>query len=637
MKKKIAYTTITLLTVIACAAFITPEPTRAYEQLYFNSINKVEAEFKKLSETIKNEKPTKHYVLSQIHTLRKQLKAIDIWLRYLEPVTYKKLNGPLPIEWETEVFEKFENPYRREGAGLTLAELYLEEDTYNNDSLSSLLLESVKAMVVYHEDSITRHLHTADPFLFANRLYILNLSTIYTTGFECPDTNQIIPELISILSETKSVYTSYNESFPDKKLTPEYLALYNKTIDFVKVQGNFYSQFNHYEFIREYVNPLFAINQKMINDYNARSVSFVDYTLNQRCTSIFDKSLFNGQNTVGEYFMVKDPKEIAELTKVGESLYFDPILSGNNMRSCASCHKPGEFLADTLTATSKQFNDTLFLPRNTPSLVNVVFQHLLMLDGRHTSLQKQGKDVTTNPVEMGGVEKELVEKVLSCKDYKKVFSKYLKYTPRHQSVTMDHIVSALTMYYGKFSFYDSPFDESMNHKHNLDPDIVSGFNLFMGKAQCATCHFIPQFNGAKPPYVSSEFEVLGVPNDTGFTSMGLDFGRFDKLAVPEMKRAFRTNTVRNTQHTMPYMYNGVFRTLEEVIDFYAAGGGVGKGLNLENQTLSSDSIKLSANEKKLLVKFIHSLTEKIPPIRVPTELPKSRNKLLNARIIGGEY
>ena len=75
----------------------------------------------------------------QINLARTDMKRMDFWLRYLEPVAYKTINGPLPVEWETEVFEKYERPYRREGAGLTLAALYLEEPGIKKDSLLQLI------------------------------------------------------------------------------------------------------------------------------------------------------------------------------------------------------------------------------------------------------------------------------------------------------------------------------------------------------------------------------------------------------------------------------------------------------------------------------------------------------------------
>src|SRR5215218_2514995 len=175
-----------------------------------------------------------------------------------------------------------------------------------------------------------------------------------------------------------------------------------------------------------------------------------------------------------------------------------------------------------------------------------------MLDGKHISLQNQTKDVITNPLEMACSEKEVIEKVLSCVEYKNGFKELLKYTPTEKEIGFDHIVSAITFYYSKFGKYYSPFDEAMNNNKELEASAKQGFNLFMSKAQCATCHFVPQFNGVKPPYVSSEFEVLGVPKDKEYKSLSEDKGRYTVNPAEETDHAFRTGSIRNITHTGPY-------------------------------------------------------------------------------------
>src|SRR6185436_4880585 len=126
------------------------------------------------------------------------------------------------------------------------------------------------------------------------------------------------------------------------------------------------------------------------------------------CCSVFDKGLYTPQNSKGIYSLVDDPATLDEIKKVGKLLFYDPILSGNNRRSCVSCHRSTEYFTDTAVATSLNFDKQRSLPRNTPSLINVVYNHLLMLDGRHISLQGQAKDVTTNPDEMGGAEADIL-------------------------------------------------------------------------------------------------------------------------------------------------------------------------------------------------------------------------------------
>ncbi len=157
-----------------------------------------------------NSRAGREQVRDQIAAARIELKGVDFWLRYLEPIMYKKLNGPLPVEWETEVFEKFEAPYKREGAGLTLAELYLDEEHIEKDTLLALVQRSIDASRTYVADSITNELKTHHHFFLANRLFLLNLAAIYTTGFECPDTSRIIPELRSMMKDVTGIYTSYS-------------------------------------------------------------------------------------------------------------------------------------------------------------------------------------------------------------------------------------------------------------------------------------------------------------------------------------------------------------------------------------------------------------------------------------------
>jgi cytochrome c peroxidase len=152
-----------------------------------------------------------------------------------------------------------------------------------------------------------------------------------------------------------------------------------------------------------------------------------------------------------------------------------------------------------------------------------------------------------------------------------------------------------------------------------------------------TCHFVPLFNGVKPPYIGSEFEVIGVPEDSGYHKLSPDKGRYNVNPAKETMNAFRTGTIRNAALTKPYMHNGIFQSLDKVIDLYDVGGGVGRKLVVDNQTLSTDSLHLTTEEKTSLIAFIHSLNENVIFETPPVSLPASSNKALNTRKIGGEY
>ncbi|MEZ5007477.1 MAG: cytochrome c peroxidase [Chitinophagales bacterium] len=612
-----------------------------YLDLYEKEIKELESQLHTLKTTIESNNDiaaSKTSILNEIYSTRKQLKATDFWLRYLSPLAYKKINAPLPIEWEVEVFEKYEAPYKREGAGLTLAETYILEDGEDMADLSKLIEASIENIAPYFADSIYPNVLDHNHFFLANRLYLLNLAAIYTTGFECPNSENILPELKTMLSATNKIYKAYNASFLTYPISSAYLKLYNETILFVESASNDIKQFNHFNFISHYINPLFAYNQQMIRTYKIRSNNFNDYSLSDDVNSIFDKQLYQGQATKGVFASVKDEAILNEIKLIGKTLFFDPILSGNNKRSCASCHSPNQFFTDSVMITHSHFNQKESLPRNTPSLINSIYNHLLMADGKHFNLHSQAKGVMLDPTEMGSKEDDLIEKVMSCKDYKKAFQKFSKYTHTDDKISMNHIASALSIFFSDLSQYEAPFDLAVNNSGEiLSNEAIEGFNLYMNKAQCATCHFVPQFNGVKPPYVGSEFEVIGVPSDTSFSALSADDGRFKTHPVAEMKNAFRTTTLRNSMHTQPYMHNGVFTTMDEVIDFYNNGGGVGHGLNVPNQTLPSDSLNLSDYEKQALKAFLSSLTENVEQISPPESLPESSNKELNNRVIGGLY
>ena len=325
------------------------------------------------------------------------------------------------------------------------------------------------------------------------------------------------------------------------------------------------------------------------------------------------------------------------MEEFGKTLFFDPLLSGNNERSCASCHHPDQGFTQNNRPTGIHIDGVKSLERNSISLINAQFNHLIMVDGAHTTLQDQAIGVMTHQEEMNSQLDEVLQKVLSCKEYKNTIQKLMKFTPQEPTPSIRHIASALTYYYGTLGNYLSPFDDAMNRVSKVNKEVINGFNLFMSRSQCATCHFAPQFNGVKPSYIGSEFEVLGVPHDTLYRKLDTDLGRAKVYPEIETKHAFRTGTLRNIAKTAPYMHNGVFTTLDQVLEFYNQGGGVGRGFELPNQTLFSDPLQLTSFDKSQLIAFMQSLTEAIPQQIPPQKLPLSKNKSLNSRKVGGTY
>jgi len=168
--------------------------------------------------------------------------------------------------------------------------------------------------------------------------------------------------------------------------------------------------------------------------------------------------------------------------------------------------------------------------------------------------------------------------------------------------------------------------------------VIDGFNLFMGKAGCATCHFPPTFSGLVPPlFYESESEVLGVPAENVGVDAILDddMGRYhngrSKEFFENYKNSFKTVTLRNIALTAPYMHNGVFNTLEEVMEFYNNGGGAGMGIEVPNQTLPADSLHLTQYEQTAIITFMEALTDTVNLTSKPKSLPIFEDDYLNSR------
>ncbi|MFN8281374.1 MAG: cytochrome c peroxidase [Saprospiraceae bacterium] len=616
------------------------EHQNSYKALYSSRVRAIEAKLDSLYQSIDHihwdQRKTRQAWAAELNDCRQLVKSADFWLRYFEPLAYKKINGPLPVEWETEVFEKFERPYRRIGGGLSLSAEALEDSMNGQATIKLNLNLAREGIKSFFEDSVMAEVLKPGSIYFANRLFLLNLAALYTTHFECPDTGIVIPELKEMVHHVLPIYMAHNAEIDQYPLSENYLDLFNNMTTWLDRQADGFEIFDRFTFIRNFVDPLFGENQRLIRRYGLNSISYMDFSLSDSVAHIFDKGIYEGQDMLGIYRSLKDSNSLRDARRIGRLLFYDPVFSANNRRACASCHKNDQAFTDTTVRTAQGFGQDIFLTRNTPSLINVNLSHLLMLDGRHHSLFNQAKEVISNPSELNSSQSEILDKVLSIAEYAVSFKRLAKETGS-KKVQFIHLSSAISAYLETFNFGLSRFDSMMRGSTAPNAEIARGFNLFMGKAECGTCHFVPHFNGSKPPYIGTEFEVLGVPADSGYLEVDRDMGRFGSNPVSEMKGAFRTNSLRNVARTGPYMHNGVFSSLSEVIEFYDLGGGEGRGLLFGKQTLSPASLHLTLGEKNDIIRFLQSLTENYPEAHAPEKLPLSNNRKLNLRKVGGEY
>ena len=307
------------------------------------------------------------------------------------------------------------------------------------------------------------------------------------------------------------------------------------------------------------------------------------------------------------------PSDVARsepVVDLGRQLFFSPSLSARGQRACATCHQPGRAFSDGRSRAAADSGPGVV--RNTPTLLHAAVQPFQFADQRSRTLEDQVAAVMANPKEMDLPIDRAAARIDADPAMERAFGRAFGSQGR-ATVTPRELQVALAAYVRSLPVFASRFDRAAaGDSMALTPAEHRGFNLFMGKAGCATCHFPPVFGGAVPPtLLESEPEVIGVPArpDAAHAEVDPDPGvaGFDRATIH--RHAFKTPSLRNVELTAPYMHNGVYHTLGEVVDFYDRGGGAGIGIELPNQTLPADRLELTEREKADLVAFMRSLTD----------------------------
>jgi parallel beta-helix repeat protein len=308
------------------------------------------------------------------------------------------------------------------------------------------------------------------------------------------------------------------------------------------------------------------------------------------------------------------PAVDARQAELGRLLFYDPILSGNNDRSCASCHHPDQGFADGRALSPDARGGTL--RRHTPTLWNIAYVPDLFWDGRADSLETQMIEPLTKPEEMGADLDVLLAELRAIPDYQTAFAAAYDADPTDPSaITLDRVTGAIAAFQRTLISDDAPFDRyAAGDVNALSPSQRRGFDIFRSaQTRCIECHALPTFT-------HNTFHILGVPD---LSLNDPDLGRGEVVDAPDAERAFRTPTLRNIALTAPYMHTGQFSTLEEVIDFYATGGGAPYGIRPDEKVRG---FGLTVQQVDDLVAFLQALTHEpadalIIPARVPSGLP----------------
>jgi len=532
---------------------------------------------------------------------RRAFKLAEVGLEYYMPTTAKEMNGPALPEVEDE--EGPEAVFPPKGFQVLEEVLYGEDPIAEREALTTETA-TLRSLVTRAQTMMGAQQASDAHVWDAVRLELARIATLGMAGFDSPVAGHGLAEADAALEgivRTLAPYRSDNQTW--------------KTLDSLLAETRHMltapsdrDAFDHFTFLAQRFVPLGHAVQ------DTRMALAIDVPAERRAfrmdaATVFDSAAFD----VLGFAPLDATVPTAEQVALGEQLFRDTRLSGDGTRACSSCHLPGKAFTDGLIAN--QARGGAPLARNTPTVINSGLQLGSFADLRTTFLEDQVTDVIENVDELHGnlstIAARLSADTLLARQFRAAFAG--EPAKPDSLVTASHIRSALAAYQRSLSRLNSPVDRALRGEAGaLSAEERLGFNVFVGKGKCATCHFLPLTNGTVPPmYQKSEVEVLGVPSRavTANPTVDPDIGRYRLTRAEPHRYAFRTPSIRNVALTAPYMHNGVYRTLEEVVEFYDRGGGAGIGIALDNQTLPPDALKLTAAEKRALVVFMRALTD----------------------------
>jgi cytochrome c peroxidase len=286
--------------------------------------------------------------------------------------------------------------------------------------------------------------------------------------------------------------------------------------------------------------------------------------------------------------------EIKSYTKItlGKKLFSEKILSKDSSVSCASCHNPNLAFADTLAySLGIEGKET---SRNTPSVLNMKSRPYFFYDGRAATLEEQSLMPIANENEMGLPITEAISRLNQNKTYSKLFFEVFKEKPSSKNLS-----AAFAAYEKTLETVDSKYDDWANDKVKFTKQEARGMALFTGeKAKCFDCHFTGDFTG-------DDFKNIGLFNGNFLT----DSGRYLITKKENDIGKFKVPGLRNVAVTAPYMHNGIFKTLDEVVSYYNNPKGFfPHQINLD--ATFNKPLGLTEQEQKDIVAFLKTLTDK---------------------------
>jgi cytochrome c peroxidase len=288
---------------------------------------------------------------------------------------------------------------------------------------------------------------------------------------------------------------------------------------------------------------------------------------------------------------------------LGRMLFYETKLSANNTISCGTCHQ--QRLAFTDGKIFSQGIDSSFTSRNTMSLANLLWGRKFFWDGRANGLEEQAKEPINNPHEMGESLENVAKKLQKTKRYPTLFKEAFG----TKMITGDRIVQAIAQFERTLISSNSRYDKYLQGEYKPTEQELRGMQLFMTSAEagknirganCGQCHGTPKI-------------FMELFHNNGLDTVPKDIGRERLTGLLNDRGRFRVVTLRNIALTAPYMHDGRFKTLQEVLDHYNEHIQPSRSLSLFLQGRSNEpggkSLRLTKQEKEDIVRFLEMLTD----------------------------
>jgi cytochrome c peroxidase len=532
------------------------------------------------------------FISNRIH-----YKAIEPFVEYYFQGFSRRINGPALPEIKTD------DNMVNEASGYQV----LEESIFSDSVDISALKKQIKILItdLQFVKQNSNDLPFQDHHFYELIQHqFIRIATLGITGFDSPVAQLSIQEagysLVGI-TDIYSKFCSINQIQPNSSL----LSILKEAVKYTQTHNDF-NQFQRNQFIKDYLMPLSILWENSLK----KLISVSPELSGGKVFAGHLADLMQGKKYNPDAFSpyadaASSPQKIA----LGKKLFYETSLSRSKNMSCATCHQPDKAFADSKKTSIAQIHDNA-IGRNSPSILYAAFQRSFFYDLRAQDLENQIESVFKNPKEFNLTDQELQQRLKLNSALASDFALAFNGEP---AITTYNVRNAIATYVRSLMPFSSRVDDYFMGAGYLTSNEINGFNLFAGKAKCATCHFIPLYNGTVPPWFNTtESEVIGVPTKDEWKNATIDgdVGRYAFNQLPQLKFSFKTPTVRNIEKTAPYMHNGVYTNLDQILKFYELGGGKGIGVDLEYQTLPFDNLQLTKTEKQDIIRFLLALTDK---------------------------